>query len=711
MRLTGSIIFLTIVLILSINGNSQGTVEHVGSALISPDVTGMAFTDELMLCSGGHALKVFDISNADSLRLAYGARCQTETERIFIHNGYVYVTSEYGYPQLYNIDSDGILNYLQDLDWDCPLDIFFKGDTAYVATCWSGFHIYDITDPENPSELGSYYTMNSGFGNIVIIGNYAVLNRFSRLEVFDITDPSRITKEDSIETFGGIMKSEIEGNNAIVLWEQWYPDYHREYGLTLYDISNLPYIGLEDNLPLQYPPSDFHAESEYIYLMDGVLRIFWTRFGYLYEIGAQNYFSPFISGDSNKIYLANSVYQGDSLLSNIAVLDAAYPDSLILQTAYRSPSGVISTEVEGDYAYSVCWPGGLAIVDISNPLLPITTGQYQVHTNSFSNNSVSYPYVFMWGTGSANIIDVSNPFDPALILEDSSLSGDEGAIMGDYAYIASGPQLKIVDISIPSNPILYSSYSDLSHASHVCVSGNYAFVSDGTYPDNNVKIINISDPYSPTLTAQIDSLAGHIAVDGQYLYLGSAYPTFLIFDISDPANPRFAGSYGYSDYANAIAASGDYVFLATDIYLYVLDVSDRAHPRAFDGYYLTDIEDLHVIDDYIYAAAKYSLEILRFTPTGIEEVGDMPYDLILSPNYPNPFNAQTTIKYSLPKEGNVRIDIFDIMGRKVETLVDGMQTAGEHQAVWNAENNSSGIYFYRLKTGDVSRTERCVLLK
>jgi hypothetical protein len=80
-------------------------------------------------------------------------------------------------------------------------------------------------------------------------------------------------------------------------------------------------------------------------------------------------------------------------------------------------------------------------------------------------------------------------------------------------------------------------------------------------------------------------------------------------------------------------------------------------------------------------------------------------------SYPNPFNAQTTIKYTLPASSNVSLDIFDITGRKVETLLSAYQRDGEHAITWNAENRPSGIYFYRLKAGETTRTANCILLK
>jgi len=97
--------------------------------------------------------------------------------------------------------------------------------------------------------------------------------------------------------------------------------------------------------------------------------------------------------------------------------------------------------------------------------------------------------------------------------------------------------------------------------------------------------------------------------------------------------------------------------------------------------------------------------------TGIDDEIDMPNVFSLKQNYPNPFNASTTISYSLPEGSNVNIDIFDIMGRKIETLVTGHQSAGEHSIVWNASNVSSGVYLYRITAGDYSETKMCNLLK
>jgi len=100
------------------------------------------------------------------------------------------------------------------------------------------------------------------------------------------------------------------------------------------------------------------------------------------------------------------------------------------------------------------------------------------------------------------------------------------------------------------------------------------------------------------------------------------------------------------------------------------------------------------------------------TMVGIEiESVQLPDKLIILQYYPNPFNALTTIRYELPQSADITIDIYDLLGRKVETLFNERQQAGYHQTVWNAEGFSSGVYFYNIKAGYFAETKKMVLLK
>ncbi len=90
---------------------------------------------------------------------------------------------------------------------------------------------------------------------------------------------------------------------------------------------------------------------------------------------------------------------------------------------------------------------------------------------------------------------------------------------------------------------------------------------------------------------------------------------------------------------------------------------------------------------------------------------ELPYEFSLSQNYPNPFNPATTIAYSLPTAQQVNLTVFNVLGQKVVTLVDGRQEAGRYTVDWEASEHSSGVYFYRLTTDNNTETRKMLLLK
>ncbi len=89
----------------------------------------------------------------------------------------------------------------------------------------------------------------------------------------------------------------------------------------------------------------------------------------------------------------------------------------------------------------------------------------------------------------------------------------------------------------------------------------------------------------------------------------------------------------------------------------------------------------------------------------------IPTEVALEANFPNPFNAETTIRYYLPGAQFAEISIFNIVGQKVATLVSGQMSAGFHDVHWSGSDLASGVYLYQLKAGGAVETKKMVLLK
>ncbi len=106
-------------------------------------------------------------------------------------------------------------------------------------------------------------------------------------------------------------------------------------------------------------------------------------------------------------------------------------------------------------------------------------------------------------------------------------------------------------------------------------------------------------------------------------------------------------------------------------------------------------------------------------PTAVDEQGssdDLPYRYELVQNYPNPFNGETVIRYALPVGGKVTLDVVNVLGQRVISLVDRVQGVGWHEVTWRGMDGAgrpvaSGLYFYRMRVGGFSATKKLLLLK
>ena len=92
-------------------------------------------------------------------------------------------------------------------------------------------------------------------------------------------------------------------------------------------------------------------------------------------------------------------------------------------------------------------------------------------------------------------------------------------------------------------------------------------------------------------------------------------------------------------------------------------------------------------------------------------LGQIPQSFALLPNYPNPFNPETTIRFDLPTTALVDVSAYNLAGQRVETLLRDQMPAGSHSVVWFAGEHPSGVYIIRLEAGELSETQKVLLAK
>jgi len=400
--------------------------------------------------------------------------------------------------------------------------------------------------------------------------------------------------------------------------------------------------------------------------------------------------------------------------------------------------GASAVMVSGDYAYVACNNSGLQIFDISNPAEPSWIGEYDLGYAEDVFISGNYAYVAGRYLG-LRIVDISDPTEPTWVGEYETSSPAFGVfVSGDFAYVACGDEvfggwggLQIIDISIPFQPVFVGEYGggnelEWSVAFGVFISGEYAYLAWNDFFQEQEEVIyigrliilEVSDPEQPNLVGWSVTRDGAIDVfvSNEYAYVADGRDGGLgIIDISDPTNPERVGEYLTPGDALGVHVSGDHAYLADGRNggLQIIEIGDPAQPMLVDSYDTPGVaRSVFVSGEYVFVAVDYSLIILRFDPeTGIAEEVGKPVHFSLSQNYPNPFNASTSISFALPQPGDVRLVVYDLLGRQVETILDESRPAGHHQIIYDASSLSSGVYFYQIKTGDLSETKRMLLLK
>lgn len=180
-------------------------------------------------------------------------------------------------------------------------------------------------------------------------------------------------------------------------------------------------------------------------------------------------------------------------------------------------------------------------------------------------------------------------------------------------------------------------------------------------------------------------------------------------------SPQAGLSTNQTDYMMAIGATTSY---PKSIYTYP-DWKFSEHPPAWSplGHQPTIINKLSNPSDFavIWVGKDVDDKKLYFDrlykATDIEENVVLPNDYVLNQNYPNPFNPNTKISYSIPQDGFVKLQVFNILGQEIETIENVYKKAGSYEIEFNGSNLSSGVYLYKLTVNDFSLSKKMILLK
>jgi len=262
--------------------------------------------------------------------------------------------------------------------------------------------------------------------------------------------------------------------------------------------------------------------------------------------------------------------------------------------------------------------------------------------------------------------------------------------------------------------------------------GTVKFVSDSVYegshaieinePDmNNDEIVFYSEPYP---------------VEANAYYLVSGWVKTKNVTAGDSlvptnyTNSRLDNRLGFTfffhegdlDHSWSLVSPGDYFFYVNQMdsttdwsyYAVVIQAPEGANGMSMRARFTSNPVGTAWYDDF-------STQKITGITTGIEDFGQqiahqLPNKILLEPNYPNPFNPSTNIQFTIPFDGVVRADVYNVLGQKVKTLLNTWQTSGSHTIQWNGTNDqnqqvTSGMYFLKISTKDHVATQKMIMMR
>lgn len=337
--------------------------------------------------------------------------------------------------------------------------------------------------------------------------------------------------------------------------------------------------------------------------------------------------------------------------------------------------------------------------------------------------------------GNISVIDTDDPKVVNTLSHDEYIQGNNFQIYSNTGYFMiihyKQDSLLVYDLSQPQNPMHIYALPLPGFPHTLAVKDSIAYLSvstirDGSDNDGALMTLDLSNPHMPvildTLIVEEYSVES-VAIKDSYAFLLTFHYGFLIIDISDPYDLKFIKKCEIAR-GREIKIQGNYMYISGMGKVSLIDIHDPIEPLLINeeelfggGYFLERsniAENLVIINDTLYVAGGASgLYIYKVDTTysNVENLNYFPQNTALHQNFPNPFNHNTKITFTIKKSGFTELNIYDILGRKITTLLEGFVESGYYEYSFDSQNLPSGVYYYRLKNKDEYQTRKLVLIK
>ncbi len=583
-------------------------------------------------------------------------------------------------------------------------DVEVVDSILYILT-WNEFEFYNISDPANPVLLG-VKNFERDYRFFSISGGYAYLVNF---------------------------------NDSLYVW----------------NMNGLDSAGLVNVVPVEINTGNVTTIGNYAYVT--------SPFG-LKVLDISDRMNPvLVSGNSqsgNDFIINNGKGFLCSATHVVYMFDATDPAHLVYENMFYTEGPARHSFVENGKIYVAEDHQGVSVTDLSNTQF---LGRFDTWGRTRDVIAEGNFLYVANGNDGLRVFDVSDPTNPSEI----GVTGIDGRLeyfdkYGNKIYSCdnSSGKMKVIDVSDPASPAVIESCNINSYMNDIAVNDSLIFISTR---DSGVVILDRYDCSRKLSSYSTGSNIWSARSHNNLLYCIDENKMFYVLDISDPEHPVENGYLDLQSTSLKMDIVGDTVFIASYYHgCIIVDVSNPGHPAIITEYNpgLSEMRDIKVIGDFAYIANGYhGLTVLNISNTdsiyqvanydklfdawGIDAQDNIAYianvdggfyiikndmatdiqnnnysrkvDFYLAQNYPNPFNPTTKIKYSVMSgkkdRVNIKLVVYDVLGRVIATLVNEEKAPGEYIAEFNASGLPSGIYYYKLQEGEFIQSRAMVLIK
>lgn len=332
---------------------------------------------------------------------------------------------------------------------------------------------------------------------------------------------------------------------------------------------------------------------------------------------------------------------------------------------------------------------GLQVYDVSDPGAAVRVGYVDMYLDPLAMVIGDGVLYVADGNDGLVVFSLLNPQQPTFV-QRIALPGTTAdvALAGDLLLIAAAVEgLLVADCSDPENPTVIGRTLPGMRCYGVATDGNYAY--SRYFP---LSVVDLAVPTSPTIVAEIPakvgssltSEGGRIQFHDGLLYLASHTDGLQMVDVRNPLQPRWITDATVATYAKSVSIHRDHVLLVGSSFV------TGSTTTAYDG--------------------LMGFPVQCSLPVGVPD-GPVTRPSLRLSICPNPFNPTTTVTFSGRSGARSTVQVFDVRGRLVDALFDGIQMEPEQSIVWKAERQASGVYFLRFESEGKVVTEKTTLLK